>query len=177
MAQCSVFGAVYLYTEYCTRENKIDGDSLWKFVTASVTLWILLFSYFIFNIIDPEYRKTFWSTQTGWQKSCSFFLDNDDDSIRIVVFTDSPILWKRIASQVKEWTLANWGTWVDTKPTWFTPKVISTVPDEFIPLRYLPELGRAVRERRGSASVMRIPGSGGGGGGGNGSGGDDEFVS
>jgi hypothetical protein len=160
MAQCSVFGAVYLYTEYCTRENKIDGSTLWKFVTASVTLWTILFMYFIFNVIDPEYRKTFWSTQTGWQKSCSFFLDNDDDSIRIVVFTDSPILWRSIAPQVKEWTLANWGTWVDSKPEWFTSKVISTVPDEFIPPRYISSLGGAVRERRGSASVMRIPGDG-----------------
>jgi hypothetical protein len=154
LAQCSVFGAVYLYTEYCTGESMIDGSTLWKFVTASVTLWIILFTYFIFNLINPEYRKTFWSTQTGWQKSCSFFLHNVDDATRIVVFTDNSILWRSIAPQVKEWTLANWGTWVDSKPEWFTSKVISTVPDEFIPPRYLSSLGGfARRERRGSARI------------------------
>jgi hypothetical protein len=150
---------VYLYIEYYKKENKIDGSTLWKLVTASVTLWTILFTYFIFNVIDPEYRKTFWSTQTGWQKSCSYFLDNDDDCTRMIVFTDNPILWRSIAPQVKEWTLANWDTWVDSKPEWFTPKVISTVPDDFIPPRYLVELGGG-RERRGSASVARDNGVG-----------------
>jgi hypothetical protein len=153
MTQCSVFGATYLYVEHCKDENKIDADKLWKLVTVSVALWTALFTYFIFNLIDTEYRKTFWSTRTGWQKSCSFFLDNDDDSKRIIVFSDNPTCWKSIAPRVKEWTLLNWGTWSDTKPAWFTPQIISTVPDEFIPPRYLSGLGGAVRERRGSARM------------------------
>jgi hypothetical protein len=155
MAQCSVFGAVYLYVENFEGDNKIKADKLWKCVSASVLLWIVMFRHFIFNIINPEYRKTFWSKRTGWQQSCSYFLDHEDDGSRILVFADNPILWKSVAPRVKEWTLANWGAWVDTKPDWFTPKVVSTVPDEFIPPRFLSGLGGQKRERRASAKMSR----------------------
>jgi hypothetical protein len=45
----------------------------------------------------------------------------------------------------------NWERWDRDKPAWFTPRLIASVPDEFIPPRFLAILGGA-RERRGSAS-------------------------
>jgi hypothetical protein len=60
------------------------------------------------------------------------------------------VLRSGIKDDVKAWTMANWETWDREKPRWFTRSLIASVPDEFIPPRFLAKLGGA-RERRGSA--------------------------
>ena len=55
---------------------------------------------------------------------------------------------------MKQWTLENWAGWVSDAPAWFTPLVVSKVPDEYIPKAQLAALG-ANRERRGSAASVR----------------------
>ena len=47
--------------------------------------------------------------------------------------------------------MGSWETWDAHKPEWFTPGVIASIPDEFIPPRFLKKMGGA-RERRGSAA-------------------------
>ena len=61
-------------------------------------------------------------------------------------------LWEKdIGGDVREWTVELWGEWVRDKPDWFTSKVISIVPDSYIPRQYLEALGPR-RKRRGSAA-------------------------
>ena len=61
------------------------------------------------------------------------------------------MLWEKdIGADVKEWTMEHWSEWVRDKPDWFTAKVISQVPDSYIPSQYLEALGSR-RKRRGSA--------------------------
>ena len=61
------------------------------------------------------------------------------------------MLWEKdIGADVKEWTMDHWGEWVQDKPAWLTPKVISTVPDSYIPRQFVEALGPR-RARRGSA--------------------------
>jgi hypothetical protein len=103
------------------------------------------------RIVVPRFRKTFWSTQTGWQKSESIFLDSVEDAKKIYIFTDSVMLWSAIKEDVKAWTMSSWETWDREEPEWFTQKVIASIPDEFIPPRFLAIMGGA-RERRGSAA-------------------------
>ena len=130
--------------------TKLDVEVLWMFNVGVVVLLVGMAAFFIKQVVVPKHRNTFLSTQTGWERAEKDFLDNEDDANRIRIFKRNVWLWSRIKSDVKEWTLGNWETWEREKPEWFTSKVISSIPDEFIPPRFLAKLGGA-RERRGSA--------------------------
>jgi hypothetical protein len=119
-----------------------------------LALWLTIFSFLIFYVIVPEYRKTFFSFQTGWQKSQSYFLDNEGhDDKRSAVFDDNRRSWRSIEEDVKAWTLASWPRWEAEQPEWFTERRIATIPDDYIPIQAMLALGGANRARRGSASL------------------------
>jgi hypothetical protein len=152
--QVSVPVCVYLYFKYYDGANKLDETMTWIIAITLLLLWLAAFSFLIFYVIVPEYRKTFWSFQTGWQKSQAFFLDNEDnEERRIVVFNNIQANWKSIEEDVKAWTHANWNRWEEEQPEWFTPARKATIPDEFIPAAAVKALGGAQRERRGSARL------------------------
>jgi hypothetical protein len=152
----SVPGITHLYLEYAesTEEEggaeKLGAVVLWTFNVVILLTSAALFAFFLFRVIVPRFRKTFLSTQTGWELAENCFLDNEEDEKRIHIFTDNAMMWSRIKEDVRAWTLSSWETWDREQPAWFTPLVIASVPDDFIPPRYLARLGGA-RERRGSA--------------------------
>jgi hypothetical protein len=153
-AQASILLSVYLYNEYFEAEEgekKWDATMLWIFAIASIVSCVLLFAFFLSVVCDPKHRHSFYGLRTGWRHSCGYFLDFEDDEHKIKVFDINIMQWAGIADEVMAWTMANWEGWERDKPEWFTPFVKSTVPDDFIPPRFLAEMGGA-RERRGSAA-------------------------
>jgi hypothetical protein len=151
----SVPAISYLYIEYAPADKhgagKLDSSMLWWFSIIVVFLWTALYVYFVFGIVVTKFRKDFWSTQTGCEAAENLFKESEDAEMRIRVFDSSVQKWSRIKEDVWDWTMANWETWEKEKPGWFTPTVVATVPDDFIPPRFLAKLGGA-RERRGSAA-------------------------
>jgi len=82
----------------------------------------------------------------------ALFLENEEDNEKIGIFAKNRLLWKSdIGAEVMEWTRAHWAEWTRERPKWFTPLVIATVPDEYIPAEFLGGLGGAKRQRWGSA--------------------------
>ena len=76
-------------------------------------------------------------------------LKGKDDEAKFEIFTCNLLLWKSdIGEEVKAWTAENWARWSEEKPSWFKPE---TVPDRFIPVGALQQLGLN-RKRRGSAA-------------------------
>jgi hypothetical protein len=153
--------ATHLYLEHMEVKDegaeKISAAVLWPVIIGMLVLWVGLFGFFLLKVVVPEYRETFWSILTGWRRAENQFLDEDEDEKRALIFKRSVFLWSRIKEDVKSWTMGSWETWDREKPEWFTPMVIASIPDEFIPPRFLSKLGGA-RERRGSAvdSVRRM---------------------
>ena len=49
---------------------------------------------------------------------------------------------------MKAWTVENWARWKEEKPAWFK---VEQVPDRFVPVAELEQLGYN-RQRRGSAA-------------------------
>ena len=77
-----------------------------------------------------------------------YFLKGWDDESKFEIFNCNLLLWKSdIGDEVKAWTTANWAQWSEEKPAWFKPE---KVPDDFIPVGALQQLGYD-RKRRGSA--------------------------
>jgi hypothetical protein len=97
--------------------------AVWAFATLGV--WLTM---------KPKYRRTFWSTQTGYAYTQSKFVENDgDDSKRIEIFSMNERHWRAIRDRVRQWVLAMYATWQALKPVWFTDAVKAQIPDAFIP--------------------------------------------
>jgi hypothetical protein len=152
----SVLLSVHLYNEYYEANEesgvKMSPATLWILAGSLLTLWALSFAYFMVFVCVPKHRKSFYSLRTGWRHSCGYFLDSESDLQRIAIFDCNRKQWAHIAGDVKAWTMASWEGWVRDSPEWFTPYVKSTVPDEFIPPRFLTHTHDG-RERSGSAAV------------------------
>jgi hypothetical protein len=133
----------------------LDETLTWVAAATLFSVWLTIFSFLIFYVIVSDYRKTFWSTQTAWQNSQSYFLENEgNDECRLTLFTCNRLQWeKSIGKEVKVWTLSNWSKWEEEKPDWFTAVLKAKIPDEYIPATFVKALGGSLRERRGSARL------------------------
>ncbi|GMI52766.1 hypothetical protein TeGR_g10861 [Tetraparma gracilis] len=133
--QVAVFVLAYLYIEYAPEDDaKLGATTVWRISGGLVLMWAASFVYFILKVADPKYRWTLWSTQTGYECTRGIFLNNTKPEHKIAIFRKATAHWEAaIGAEVKAWTMANWGTWVAEKPSWFTERTISTVPDAYIP--------------------------------------------
>jgi hypothetical protein len=152
--QLSVPVCVYLYHRYYDGDNEINEIWTWGIAVTLLVLWLATFSFLIVYVIVPEYRKTFWSFRTGFQKTQAFFLDNvGNDAKRLTLMGCNRMHWRAIEGDVKAWTHANWERWETEQPEWFTSNMKARIPDEFIPAAALVGLGGVFRPRHGSASL------------------------
>jgi hypothetical protein len=156
-AQASVLIAVHLYNvaELADEGNtqKISSATLWKMTAVLVGLWCVTIAFFLLRVVTPTHRHTFWSLVSGRKCCAQYFTEGATDEDKLGVFGSSRLLWESdIGSEVMEFTLQNWARWEREKPSWFTPLLKATVPDEYIPTEFLAGLGGAKRMRRGSAA-------------------------
>ncbi|GMI58802.1 hypothetical protein TeGR_g3683 [Tetraparma gracilis] len=153
MSQVSVFVCVHLYLEYAgdpaSGGNKIAAGTLWAGAAGLAAGWLLTFAYFVFRIAVPKFRHTIWSGTTGRQCAQDYFLKGWDEESKFEIFGCILLLWESdIGEEVKAWTAENWARWSEEMPAWFKPE---HVPDRFIPVGALQQLGLN-RKRRGSAA-------------------------
>jgi hypothetical protein len=154
MSQVSVLVAAYCYDTYATDDDaKIKSETLWTGAVVLVASWLVAFGNFALRVATKSHRHTIWSAQTGRQTCLDYWLDGKSDVEKLNVVSCNRVLWEdELGEEVKAWTFENWERWDREKPDWWTLQIISTVPDEYIPPRFLAGLGGANRERRGSAA-------------------------
>jgi hypothetical protein len=87
---------------------------------------------FLFNI-ERNYLQTFWSTQRSKDMSMAYFLEGENDSMRLCVFETSRHQWISIEGEIKKWVELNWAKWEEEQPEWFTDVMKARVPVAFIP--------------------------------------------
>ena len=142
-----------LYLSYYKSANKIDHSTIYTFLCA-LHLFLALCLLFFFRLIKPEYRSSFYSTESGRQNAKAYFKDNIDDAIRVVIFTCNIDLWSDIAPDVMAWTLSNWSRWESEKPEWFTSAFKESIPDDMMPVEGLVELNKTAGGSRRRSSVV-----------------------
>jgi len=108
------------------------GRVEWTIVSGLSFCWCVSFAT-ILGLMRKEYRKSFFSFQTGKQYTISYF-ESDDDVSKMEVVLDNKLLWWDIREEVKEWVEANWWKWRESQPEWFTPAWMSKVPLDWIPV-------------------------------------------
>jgi hypothetical protein len=150
-SQASVFAGVYLYLEHAPGDGaaKVEAGTLWAGAASLAAGWLITWIFFVFRIAVPKYRHTMWSWTSGRQCVHAYFLEGKDDEAKFLLFTNNVLLWESdIGEEVKAWVAENWARWKEEKPAWFKPE---QVPDRFIPVGELEQLGYN-RQRRGSAA-------------------------
>jgi hypothetical protein len=154
--QAAIFAAVYLYDVGVPEgEKKLAVDTLWTGAAALCALWLALVAHFILRVATKSHRHTIWSSVTGRQCLQDRYWEAESDEIKLLnIFGSNRLLWeKELGHEVKKFTLGNWERWVEERPEWFDEQTIASVPDEYIPARFLGGLGGAAgRKRRGSAA-------------------------
>jgi hypothetical protein len=125
--------AGWLYVTYVEGPAKLPTDLVFTVLGALVGVWAASLTGFLLTI-KREYIGTFLSLETGRAYVVRFFSEAEgDDERRVKIFNFSPALWTEIRSDVKAWTLDNYGRWKADKPFWFTVGLIQRLPDDFMP--------------------------------------------
>ena len=152
--QISCWVSASLFIDNFEGDSKLDGSTIFLFLGVLLSLW-LSSAFLFFYKIKREYWTTFYSLETGGQNARAYFLENDDDGKKSLIFKRSRALWKEIEGEVKAWTLSKWSEWEEKKPEWFTDNFKESVPDEMIPQNELNTLNRNAKggKRRRSALV------------------------
>jgi hypothetical protein len=121
--------SIYIASPYVD-ERAIDiASSVMKYFIPLSILCLFLF----FLNIEKRYLHTFWSKQRGKDKTMAYFLEEERDAIKFLVFGCSRHHWVSIEGEIKKWVKLNWAKWEEEQPEWFTDVIKATVPVDFIP--------------------------------------------
>ncbi|GMI28074.1 hypothetical protein TeGR_g1263 [Tetraparma gracilis] len=150
----SVFASVHLYISM--GNDHLPARLLWISAGSISAAWALAYLSLVL-MVKPEWRSSFWSTRTTLDEARTTFFDGATDEEKMGIFGLHETKWRRFRGEVREWTHANWAGWKGGGGEWFTPELVSRVPDEFIPVGELVELNKAARggKRRRSVSVVQ----------------------
>jgi hypothetical protein len=154
--QVAAFVATFLYLN-SEVANKLKERLAWGLLIGVEMSFLLFFSVFLKNI-HPKYWTTFFTTATGKQFAVSFFHSSTTDARKIEIFDHHPSFYANIREELKEWVGDNWNRWNEEKEDWFTSKVISNIPNEFIPQYALKELEKSGRRK--SSALEQLLGGG-----------------
>jgi len=148
--QVSNFAITYLFYKYSEDADKIP--MLYPLFSGLFFVWLISYVLFLF-LIDSKYRQTFYSFKTGYDFNKAYFLDNDEDEKKVIIFGCQQSHWIDIAPDVEIWSHSKWAEWKATKPEWFTDNFIASVPDRYIPKDAVVELNRVAGGQRRRSSV------------------------
>jgi hypothetical protein len=136
--------------------GKIDFVTLVASVGALFAMWAFAVLG-VWLTMKPEYRRTFWSTQTGYAYTQSRFLGNEgSDAKRIGIFGMNERHWRAIRDRVRQWVLAMYATWQALQPVWFTDAVKAQIPDAFIPTEALRRENARARQTVGAGRLRSL---------------------
>ena len=85
------------------------------------------------GLIAAKYRATFFSTVTAKKFNQVNFTNATSDKVKAYIFGCHPSYYAGIRDDVKAWVSANYSTWIEEKPEWFTYRVNASIPKDMIP--------------------------------------------
>ena len=153
--------AAALYIAHFDGDVKIDDRTIYAFIGGLQTLWVLTVILF-FSKIKRRFWSTFYSTASGRADAQAYFLDSEDEHVKMRIFENNEDLWSDIRDQVKAYSLNNWVRWEAEKPEWFNEAFKAGVPDYCIPKEALVALAKqhGGTRRRSSAGLIFVPAEG-----------------
>ncbi|GMI34748.1 hypothetical protein TeGR_g13050, partial [Tetraparma gracilis] len=147
----SVFASVHLYVSW--GGDHLPARMLWISSISVFAAWVLTYLGVV-SMVKPEWRHSFYRTETTCQYAHILFHDNgDDDEQKMKLFELHRSKWRSFEDEVRDYTHANWALWKAEKPAWFNEEIVARVPDEFIPVAEVAALNAAAGGKRRRSSV------------------------
>jgi len=151
ISQLYPFVALFFYDKSPTIENRMATAELLIVFIGLASLWVICLIAFLL-ITNKKYRHIFWSPVTGKQFTINCFQESEDPEVKMLTAFDNHISFiQPIKEEVKQFVREHWAEFQGAE--WFTKGLIANIPDEFIPVDQLEELGGANRPRRRRSSV------------------------
>jgi hypothetical protein len=122
LAVLVAFASVPFYFTFANTDDDVkalDERSTYIIMSGICAAFILNFAYFVYQM-EPKYRRTFFSFETGCQWVHKYFFKGTTDEVRVKVAACNYHMWKSIRSEVVEFFHENWEKWEAEKPEWFT---------------------------------------------------------
>jgi hypothetical protein len=153
-------GSVPFYFAFATAENDVktlDSRTTYAIMFGICLAFILNFAYFIYQM-EPKYRRTFFSTERGYQWAQNYFLKGTSDGVRVQVTDFNHHQWKSIRPEVIEFFHENWAKWEEEKPKFFTAAFKKRLDDDLLPPDVLREMNEKYGGGRRRSSLGEILG-------------------
>ena len=126
------FAADIYFKSDAGKSGQLSRDAVFGMLYLLCGFWVLTFAINIF-IMKKEYRKSFFSAETGNEWAQRIFVEGKTDKTKSKTLKLNKNKWKKIRPEVKAWVMNNWFSWKEEKPEWFTDNWIAKVPDDMIP--------------------------------------------
>ncbi len=138
-----------------TEDEMLDTKPFWALAIGLTSCWIVAISLLLL-LMEPKYRRTFTSTQTGRNFGQMYFKEGQSDAEKCLIFTHNVKLWKEdIGEEVKSWVQERWKVWTVESPGWFTDDVRTRIPLEYIPTKTHKSEEKKRRESTSHSSSLR----------------------
>eukprot|EP00519_Triparma_laevis_P003619 CAMPEP_0182515326 /NCGR_PEP_ID=MMETSP1321-20130603/37832_1 /TAXON_ID=91990 /ORGANISM="Bolidomonas sp., Strain RCC1657" /LENGTH=275 /DNA_ID=CAMNT_0024722721 /DNA_START=191 /DNA_END=1015 /DNA_ORIENTATION=+ len=110
-------------------ENSLNLSTMSALKEATTLLGTILIglSIALYFAMHKDYRKSFYSTETGGNMVRRGFLEGNDLK-RAFTLDNNYVLWKGIEGEVELWLKDGWTRWEDEQPEWFTDVWKDKVP-------------------------------------------------
>ena len=132
LGQATSFVALYLYSSIDAEGGAKSSHNLRALLGATEAGFITFFAIFV-GTMSAKFRVTFFSTMTGVQFSERLFQNSNTDIEKIDILGCHPSYYDGIRDEVKAWVSANYSTWNEERPEWFTERVKKQIPKDMIP--------------------------------------------
>jgi hypothetical protein len=132
-------------------------DTVTTVVGFLVGTWSIFFGIFL-KLMKKEYRKTFFTFETGCTWAMRFFLEGNTDERRVKPLRIHRSKWKKIRPEMKQFVFSNWEKWEEEQPVFFTSMFKNSLDDDMIPasaLRRMKLAGGGQRRRSSVADGIR----------------------
>ena len=147
--QAFCFLSVYLYHTYSDEASDEVVELLWKVVGGLFVFSMLNFGIFLLSI-NSGFVNTFFSSESGQQFCCNYFLEGATEEVKFAVFYHCRTYYAAIEEKLKPRLDENWDRWCEEGPDWFIPKRIKMIPSDLLPAKVL----RGWAEKVGDLKVL-----------------------
>ena len=141
---------MHLYENLNAESGTQSSHDLWALLGATEAGFLIFFVIFV-KAMAVKYRVTFFSTLTAKQFVQISFRKATSDQAKSDVLRCHPSYYAGIRDEVKAWVSANYSTWIEEKPDWFTERVKASIPKDMIPeseVEQTPVSGAELKEKR-----------------------------
>jgi hypothetical protein len=160
LAVLIAFASVPFYFAFANTDDdvkRLDERTAYVVMSGTCLAFILNFAYFIYQM-EPKYRRTFFSFETGVTWVHNYFLKGATDSVRVQVSFFNNHQWKSIRPEVVDYFHANWARWEVSQPKFFTAAFKKRLDDDLLPPDVLREMNAKYGDGRRRSSLGEIMG-------------------